>query len=92
MFEKNLSCEIRVVFVLFSVLFLLSLLIGKFFAVIGLLITAFVAITGSCMATKMIAPAFCKKSVTDALSKAGDEIKSAADDAVDTIKGKVTKK
>lgn len=103
MFEKNLSCELRVVFAGLSVIFLLTALFGKFFAIIGLLVTAFVAATGVCLGAKILGPAFCKKSVTDALSSATDEVKSAADEAyenvkdatddlVDTVKDKISKK
>lgn len=103
MFEKNLSCELRVVFAGISLIFLLTALFGEFFAIIGLLVTAFVAATGVCLGAKILGPAFCKKSVTDALSNATDEVKSAADEAyenakdvaddiVDTVKDKVSKK
>ena len=103
MFEKNLSCELRVVFAALSVVFLLTALFGKFFAIVGLIVTAFVAVTGVCMGAKILGPAFCKKSVTDALSNASNEVKAAADevvdkakdvadDVVDTIKDKVSKK
>ena len=103
MFEKNLSCELRVVFAALSVVFLLTALFGKFFAIVGLILTVFVAVTGSCMTLKILGPAFCKKSVTDALSTVSNEVKSAADEAVDrakdaaddvvdTIKDKVSKK
>ena len=48
--------------------------------------TVFVAATGICMGAKILGPAFCKKSVTDAISNATDELKSAADDAIDNVK------
>ena len=86
MFEKNLSCELRVVFGLLSVVFLLTLLLGKLFAIIGLILTAFVAATGICLGAKKVGPIFCKKSVLDALDNLKDEVKNAADDAVDKAK------
>ena len=86
MFEKNLSCELRVVFAALSVVFLLTALFGQIFAILGLLVTAFVAATGICMGAKILGPAFCKKSVTDALSNATDEVKNAADEAIDNAK------
>ena len=86
MFEKNMSCESRVVFAALAVLFLLTALFGKLFAIIGLVMTVFVAVTGVCMGAKILGPAFCKKSVTDAIEKAADELKSAADEAVDKAK------
>jgi len=86
MFKKNMDCETRVVFAALAVLFLLSALFGKLFAIIGLLMTVFVAATGICMGAKILGPAFCKKSVTDAISNATDELKSAADDAIDNVK------
>ena len=103
MFEKNLKCEMRVIFAVLSLVFLLTLLFGKFFAIIGLLVTAFVAATGICLGAKIIGPIFCKKSVIDALGNLTDEVKSAADEAmdkakdaaddvVDTVKDKVAKK
>ena len=86
MFDKNMNCEMRVIFAVLSIVFLLTALFGKFFAIIGLLLTAFVAATGICVGTKVLGPAFCKKSVTDAISKATDELKNAADDAMDKAK------
>ncbi len=86
MFEKNLKCEMRVVFGMLSLLFLLTVLFGKFFAIIGLISTAFVAISGICIGTKIIGPIFCKKSVIDALDNLKDEVKSAAEEAVDKAK------
>jgi len=86
MLEKNMSCEMRVIFAALAIVFLLTALFGKLFAIIGLFLTAFVAITGTCIGVKILAPAFCKKSVTDAMSKATDELKSAADDAIDNVK------
>lgn len=86
MFKKNLKCEMRVVFAMLSVVFLLTLLFGKLFAVIGLAITAFVAATGICLGAKIVGPIFCKKSVLDALDNLKDEVKSAADEAVDKAK------
>jgi len=103
MFDKNMSCEMRVIFALLSVIFLLTLLFGKFFAFLGLIITAFVAATGLCLGAKIVGPIFCKKSVIDALGNLKDEVSSAtdeavdkakdvADDVVDTVKDKVSKK
>jgi len=92
MSKKNMDCELRVVFAVLAVLFLLTLIFGGLFAIIGLAMTAFAAVTGGCMGAKILGPAFCKKSVTDALGKATDELKSAANEAIDTIKDKVTKK
>ena len=103
MSEKNMSCEMRVVFAALSIVFLLTALFGQFFAIIGFILTAFVAVKGKCAGAKILGPAFCKKSVTDAISKASDELKSAADEAmdkakdaaggaVDAIKNKVGKK
>ena len=103
MFKKNLSCELRVIFAVLSLMFLLTLLFGKFFAVLGFLITAFVAATGVCLGAKILGPIVCKKSVTDALDNLADEVKSAADEAydkakdvaddvVDSVKDKVSKK
>jgi len=86
MFKKNMDCESRVVFAALAVLFLLTALFGKLFAIIGLLMTVFVAATGICMGAKILGPAFCKKSVTDAISNVTDELKSAADDAIDNVK------
>jgi predicted membrane protein len=77
MFEKNLSCDLRVIFAVLSVFFLLAALFSKFFAILGFIITAFVAATGVCMGAKILGPALCKKSVTDALSNAKDEVKVA---------------
>ncbi|MEH6455331.1 MAG: hypothetical protein V7749_03355 [Cocleimonas sp.] len=103
MFEKNLSCELRVIFAVLSLVFLLTILFGKFFAIIGLLITAFVAATGVCLGAKILGPIVCKKSVIDAMDNLTDEVKEAADEAmdkakdvaddvVDTVKDKVSKK
>ena len=86
MFEKNLSCELRVVFAVLSLVFLLTLFFGKFFALIGLATTAFVAATGICLGAKILGPIVCKKSVIDALDNLGDEVKNAADEAMDKIK------
>ncbi len=86
MFEKNLSCELRVVFGMLSVVFLLTLLFGKLFAILGVIITAFVAITGICLGAKIVGPIFCKKSVVDALDNLKDEVKEAADEAMDKAK------
>lgn len=98
MSEKNMSCEMRVIFAALAVVFLLTALFGKLFAIIGLIMTAVVAVRGVCMGVKILGPAFCKKSVTDAISKAADELKSAAYDAMDkakdavgTIKDKIKK-
>ncbi|HIP95578.1 MAG TPA: hypothetical protein EYH38_04745 [Leucothrix sp.] len=86
MLEKNMSCEMRVIFAALAVVFLLTAIFGKLFAIIGLILTVFVATTGTCIGVKILAPAFCKKSVTDAISKATDELKSAADDAMENVK------
>jgi len=86
MFEKNMSCEMRVIFALLSVIFLFSILFGKIFMFLGLIITAFVAATGICIGAKIIGPIFCKKSVIDALDNLADEVKNAADEAVDKAK------
>ena len=86
MSDKNLSCEMRVVFVVLSILFLLTIVFGNFFAIIGLFLTAFVAVKGVCMGAKVLGPAFCKKSVTDAMSKVTDELKSAAGEAMHKVK------
>jgi len=91
MFDKNMSCEMRVIFAALFIVFLLTALFGKLFAIIGLMLTGFVTVTGVCFGTKILGPAFCKKSVTDAISKATDELKNAADDAVDAIKNKIKK-
>ena len=99
MFEKNLSCEMRVIFAVLSFIFLLSLIFGKFFAIVGLLLTAFVAATGICLGAKILGPMVCKKSVVDALDNLAKEVKTSASEAVekakeaaDTVKDKVSKK
>lgn len=86
MFEKNMSCEMRVMFAALSVVFLLTLIFGKFFAFVGLILTAFVAISGLCIGAKILGPIVCKKSVVDTLDNLADEVKSAADEAVDKVK------
>lgn len=87
MFEKNLNCEMRVIFAVLSLIFLLTLLLGDLFAIIGLAITAFVAVTGACLGVNILGPIFCKKSVQDALDNLTDEVKTAANEAVDKAKG-----
>lgn len=89
--EKNMNCEMRVVFAGLAVIFLLSMM-SKIFAVIGLIATAFVAVTGICMGAKILGGAFCKKSVKDALTNAGNEVKEAAEEVVDDVKDAVSKK
>lgn len=99
MFEKNMSCEMRVMYAVFFLLFLLTIAFGKFFAILGLLITAFVAISGICIGAKILGPIICQKSVIDDLENLTGKVKSVADKAVDkakgatdTIKDKVSKK
>jgi len=86
MFDKNTSCEMRVVFALLAIFFLFTLIFGKFFAVVGLLVTGFVAATGICLGAKILGPIFCKKSVIDAMENLTDEVKDAAGEAVDKAK------
>lgn len=99
MLEKNLSCEMRVIFAVLSLIFLLSLVFGKFFAIVGLLVTAFVSVSGVCLGAKIIGPIVCKKSVVDALgdlvgevknsaSEAAEKAKEATSDVIDTVKDK----
>ena len=86
MFEKKMSCEMRVSFALLSLMFLLGLIFGKFFILLGVIITAFVAVTGICISANFLGPIVCKKSMIDALGNLGDEVKNAADEAVDKAK------
>jgi len=86
MSENKLNCEMRVIFGVISFIFLLSLIFGRLFALIGFLLTALIVYKGTCFGASIIGSIFCKKSVVSAMNNLVKEVKGSTGEAVDKAK------
>lgn len=87
--KQNMNCEMRLIFAVMAMLFLFAILFGKVFAIIGLIATTIVAITGVCMGGQLIGKYLCTEAMQNKIAGILPGKKEKAEDATDTAVEKV---